>query len=230
MRELDNYSIETDHTVLLAFKDGRTIRVPIGQLAHHLTPADLKRIQAAMKLRRDFVRQHMPKVALALAAGGFLALFMAGGRTVAHLLQPPTPVESTPPSTSIVRSLDPPPTPSLSPAPQPTPGGTTVTANPSKAKRLAKRRPATARIAAHTTVLPAPTTLGGLLTGLPANPVALLPAPPIGNSSGPALTPDQPSTTPSPSPEAPAPSPSTPPAGQVLGDSTGPGGTPDPPH
>jgi hypothetical protein len=230
MRELDNYSIETDHTVLLSFKDGRSIRVPIDQLANYLAQSDLRRVQASMKLRQDFVRQHMPKVALALAAGGFLALFMAGGRSVAHLLQSPSPAESTPPSTGIVRSLDPPPTPSLSPVPQPAPGSTGLTANPLKAKRLAKRRPPAVRVAAHITALPTPTTLGGLITELPTNPVSIMPAPAAGNDPGLVVTPDQPSATPSPSPEVPSPSPRVSPAGQVLGDSTGPGDTPDPSH
>jgi hypothetical protein len=133
MSELANYSIETDHTVLLAFKDGRRLRVPFGQLAHHLMPPDLDKVRAAIKLRREFIRRHMPKAALVLMAGGLIALLVAGGQAVANYISPHGPVPPPPDHSSIVRSQVL-PTPAVSPASQPSVEGETTVASAAKPK------------------------------------------------------------------------------------------------
>ena len=51
MSDLANYSIETDHTVLLWFQDGRHLRVPLGQLSHYLKPRDLEKIEDPGKMQ-----------------------------------------------------------------------------------------------------------------------------------------------------------------------------------
>jgi len=125
MSELANYSIETDHIVLLAFHDGRRLRVPVGQLAHHLAPPDLEKVRSALKLRRDFIRRHMPKVVLALAAaGGLVAALTVGGHAVANYWQRTHPVQPAPGNTGLVRSETLP-----HPAPTPSMQTTTVAAN-----------------------------------------------------------------------------------------------------
>ncbi len=110
MGELANYSIETDHTVLLSFKDGKSLRVPFSQLAHYLRPTDLERVRSAIKLRRDFIRRHMPKALIALVAVGLLALFVGGSRVMAALWgqpeQPPdAPTQVNPNSPALLHLL-----------------------------------------------------------------------------------------------------------------------------
>ncbi|MDF2461015.1 MAG: hypothetical protein K0S68_418 [Candidatus Saccharibacteria bacterium] len=103
MSELANYSIETDHTVLLAYADGRRLRVPIGQLPHHLAKPDLERVRASLRLRRDFIRTHMPKAALLLLGIGLVSLLSVGGKAVADMFNVPQP-NPIPPKSEIVRS------------------------------------------------------------------------------------------------------------------------------
>jgi hypothetical protein len=104
MSELSNYSIESDHIVILAFKDGRKLRVPLGQLPQHLGAHDLEKIRSAIKLRRDFIQRHMPKVALVMVAGGLIALLSVGGPAVAQLFSPPQHAPVMPDHTGIVRN------------------------------------------------------------------------------------------------------------------------------
>lgn len=85
MSQLSNFSIETDHTILLQFKNGQERRVPVSQLARHLAGPDLSRVSEALKLRRDFIRMHIPKAGLmlVLAASTIAALLITQGARVA---------------------------------------------------------------------------------------------------------------------------------------------------
>jgi hypothetical protein len=203
MSELANYSIETDRTVLLAFADGRRLRVPIGQLAHYLAPPDLERVRASLRLRRDFIRDHMPKALLALIGAGLIALLTVGGKTVADMFvspRHPQPVQS---QSKIVRNqlL---PNPSASPTPSSASAPAVAVATPAPAPKSGKHATAAA------TIKPAP---------LP-KPTALPTVTPI-------VSP-QPSVSPSPTPSAsptPTPTPTTSPSasdsqGMVAGCST----------
>jgi len=217
MSELANYSIETDHTVLLAFKDGRRMRVPIGQLNHHLAPPDLEKVRAAIKLRRDFIRRHMPKVALLVAATGLVGLLTVGGRVVAEFMnRNPIPA---PDNTGISRNM-----PIDTPAASPNPGGhpevkgesaiaaaspaPTITPSTKLGKRRGRNLPHHNAVADSAPKAPAPAS----------------PAP--SSTPAPTITPE-PSPTPSPSsdPNSALANGNTPANqnGQVLGDSTGPG-------
>jgi hypothetical protein len=217
MSDLLNYSIETDHTVLLSFKDGRRLRVHLDDLPRYLSAADLATITRAVKLRNDFIRRHMPKAALALVAGGLIALAGTTTNQLAawweHRTDPvsaPTETAPAPTSAPIVRNLQSGGT--ASPAPTPdaaikenTAVATAPTANRAKAKTA---HPPQVKKAARGATTPA----GNVATTLP------VPVPPPS---------DGPVTSPSPSPSA-SPTPTATPTpipnqGQVLGDSTGPG-------
>jgi len=116
MSELANYSIETDKIVLLSFKDGRSLRVPFRHLSNYLKGADLEKVKKTINLRRHFLRIHMPRFFIILAAiGGAVALLTVGGKTVASLLGH-QPAQQQPAShTGIARSQLV-PSPQLSPA------------------------------------------------------------------------------------------------------------------
>lgn len=224
MSELANYSIETDHTVLLLFKDGRKLRVPMAQLPRHLTPRDLAKIRSAIKLRQDFIRQHMPKASVILiVAAGLLAIMLAGSRAVATLLHRPSSLPPSGPSdnTGIVRSVEA-PSPSASPSVQPAPANVA----PSRPATTATRHRIARRVTHPTAKKPltglsdAATVTGGVL-GMPQ------PAP----SPDPSVTPiASPTPTPTPTDAPIAGQTGTPGAsnqqGQVLGDSTGPDQSP----
>jgi hypothetical protein len=207
MSELANYSIETDYTVLLSFKDGRKVRVPVGQLAAHLNPLDLEKIKSAIRLRRDFIHQHTPKIiVVGLATGLLLALLAAGDRAVASLWHHNEPMPRSQPShTGIVRSVDL-PTPTVKPTPPGSVKGEAVAAAPP----------------IHRTVIRSvkhhPSLLSTKPIAAPTNPVAIIE--PLA-SLAPAPSPE-PTITPVPTDTLPSPTPTTPPQGQVLGDSTGP--------
>ena len=204
MSELANYSIETDHLVWLSFKDGRSFRVPVGQLPRYLTPRDLIKVRRAMNLRHDFFRQHMPRTLVAFATVGVLAIVAGSGQVLAGLWHQPKPVApDNPRQTEIVRNLS---QPSSRPSAVPSPASGSVVAAP-KPHAAARVRPVASIKPVAPAILSSPSAL--------VTPIA---TPPI---SSPA-----PSPTPDPSP-SPVPSP-TPPAGQVLGDSTEPGVEPAP--
>jgi hypothetical protein len=93
MSHLENFSIETDNVVLLQFKDGQTKRVAVWQLSRHLLARDLQRVRAAMKLRQDFLRDHMPKSGLIITlAAGLVAVAWGGGAFTSELLRSPAPI------------------------------------------------------------------------------------------------------------------------------------------
>src|SRR6266705_3268680 len=102
MGDLENYSIETDQTVLLSFRGGRKLRVRSDRLARYLRPRDLIVVRRALRLRRDFLSLHMPKTAALLLAAGLVAALMIGTRAVARLFLHQDPAG--PSHTSIVRS------------------------------------------------------------------------------------------------------------------------------
>lgn len=85
MGDLVNYSVETDEVVLLIFRDGTRMRVPTNRLEQYLRPRDAARVGSAVKLRHAFLRHHMPKVAVALAAGGMVAMFTFATKPLATL-------------------------------------------------------------------------------------------------------------------------------------------------
>lgn len=202
MSELANYSIETDHLVWLAFKDGNSLRVPVGQLPEYLTPRDLQRVRRAMKLRRDFFRHNMPPALLVLLVIGVIGLMAVGGQVALALLNREKEIPATVPPTEIVRNTAPPL--SEQPLPVPSPAVDTV-ATVNKPSRASRTRPASS---VRSVVVPA------------ATPQALLEDAPLIVPALPQPSPEPilPSPQPSPLPE-PTPLP-TPPPGDVLGDST----------
>ncbi len=218
MGDLANYSIETDRLVWLAFKDGRNFRVPVNHLAKYLSPRDLQRVRRAIKMRHDFLRHHMPGTLLVLLGLGLavLALAAGGGQVVAHIFHQPTPAAPPPPRTEIVRNVNPENT-KASPLPSPLvspPAERAVAASVRPAPGRSK--PAASRIA-HPQVIPAVAVKADLgPVSVAVTPIA---TPPGNQTADPVPSP---SPVPTPVPEP------TPPAGQVLGDSTGPGGSTDP--
>jgi hypothetical protein len=203
MSELANYSIETDHTVLLAFKDGRHLRVPISQLAHYLMPPDLAKVRAAIKLRKEFIRRHMPKVALVFVAGGLIALMITGGQVVANLISPPGPVPPPPDHSTIVRNQIV-PTPATTTTPQPAvEGDATVAAATAKPKHKFTIRQLFTQGAAHSQAAP------------PIPTPQVVPSPAV--TPNPVADNNEPQNSP-----APEPTPQIPDQGQVLGSCTSP--------
>jgi hypothetical protein len=201
MGELANYSIETDQLVWLAFKDGHSLRVPFGLLPRYLTPRDLQKVRRAMKLRRDFFRHNMPTALLAFLAVGLVMLVAAGGQLLA-LLGRRTTLGSPAPHTEIVRNVN---SPASSPSPAPLPAtGPVVTVVRHRTAARSKPMPTLPPVSLSAVV----GTEAVLVTPIPTVPV---PSP-------------EPSPSPSPAPSpSPTPDATEPPAGQVLGDSTGPG-------
>ncbi|HEY2004028.1 MAG TPA: hypothetical protein VGH44_02840 [Candidatus Saccharimonadia bacterium] len=202
MSELVNYSIETDKIVLLSFKDGRSLRVPFNHLSNYLRGTDLEKVKKTINLRRHFLRIHMPRFFIILAAiGGAVALLSVGSKTVASLLGHQPAPQHTVNHTGIARSQLV-PSPGLSPAAaQPAQRDMRLTA----IKRVAQ--PKASSVQTTTTPVPAPPAS----TPMPLASPMPMPMP----TPSPAVTP---SPTPSPSPTPtiqPAPAKS-----QVLGDST----------
>ena len=105
MSELANYSIETDQSVWLSFKDGRSLRVGFVQLPKYLAPRDLVRVRRAMKLRRDFLRHNMPRTLAGVLAIGIAALVATGGHAVALMMQSHHMSGPEPNRTEIVRHI-----------------------------------------------------------------------------------------------------------------------------
>jgi hypothetical protein len=195
MSELANYSIETDRTVLLSFADGRRLRIPIGQLPHYLAPPDLERVRASLRLRRDFIRDHMPKALLALMGVGLIALLTVGGKAVADMFTSPRRPQPVPSRSEIVRSQVM-PKPSTSPTPTSASAPAVAVSAPSS---TAKRVPA--KHTASTTIKPVPLPKP---TSLPTVTPIVSPTPSVSPTPTPSASP-----TPSPSPD--------PAAGEVAG-------------
>lgn len=212
MRELETYSIETDQVVLLVFTDGRRQRVRVSQLMYHLSPSDLKQVEAGLKLRRHFLRSHMPKAALALAAGGALSWFVISGRPLAGLTpQEALPVEARPDATKVTRLIQqqpvsPAPVPSSSPPLAPTPAIAVKPSARQVAARKAKPTPKPAPKSVERLVLPTPTIKLPEVAIAPTPLPTALPGPGdvLGESTGPAPTP---TPAPTPIPEANQPGP-----------------------
>ena len=205
MSELANYSIETDQVVLLSFKDGRSLRVPFKHLAHYLRGGDLDKVKKSINLRRSFLRIHMPRLFVVLAAvGGLVALLSLGGKTIAGLFERHPAPQPAPTRTHIARSQMG-PTPELSNKPVP------------PAQREARLATTKHKVTRTNVASLQPAT-----TPAPA-PVVSTPLPPVSQTATPVPV-ASPSPTPSASPQptaSPAPT-SQPPKPQVLGDSTGP--------
>jgi hypothetical protein len=218
MGELANYSIETDHLIWLSFKDGHSVRVPVGLLPNYLSPRDLQKVRRAIKLRRDFFRHNMPPTLLILFAVGLLTVVAAGTQTVALLMRRSAPYMPVIPHTEIVRNTGIPthatlPDPSPPASPAATPAATPVATAPKPPATTSRAKPS-----AESTK--------------PAVAARLSTPKPVANTSN-VLTPEpvvSPEPTPTPSPQpSPTPTPPAPQAGpgQVLGDSTGPETAPE---
>jgi hypothetical protein len=210
MSELANYSIETDQSVWLSFKDGHNLRVSVNQLPRYLSPHDLQKVRRAMKLRRDFIRHHMPKTLAIAAVLGLTALAVSSGQMLAAFWQEHEQLEPTPQQREIVRNLlpaGPDPLPAPSPAAAPmgrVAGFNTARHEASSIKPVPTLTPVSKRVV-KTAVSVTPISRPGIDAGMAA------PSPtPI-----PAATPV---ATPAPTPQP----------GAVLGQATGPESTPEP--
>jgi hypothetical protein len=103
MQELDDFSIETDNIILLQYKDGARQRVQVKELSQHLSKRDLQKVNAALKLRRSFIKTHMPRMGALLVMTGLLAAVMiTGGPVVSHwLVRPGAPQSVTAPGDTV---------------------------------------------------------------------------------------------------------------------------------
>ncbi len=92
----------------------------MSQLPKHLFEPDLKRVHAAMRLRHDFIKTHLPKMGLILLAVlGTAAVIVGGQKAVAHFLNGPDAPSSTPPRDAITHMAAP-STPAISSPPSTT--------------------------------------------------------------------------------------------------------------
>ncbi|MBW4062028.1 hypothetical protein HJC99_05650 [Candidatus Saccharibacteria bacterium] len=106
MSELADFSIETETTVLLVYNDGTRLRVPTRRLSKYLDGVELTRVRHALKLRREFWRQHLPKGSLAVGlAAALLAIGMAGTTKLAHQNAKPTSPAPAPTSLAAAKLL-----------------------------------------------------------------------------------------------------------------------------
>lgn len=203
MSELSTYSIETDQLVFLAFKDGHSLRVSVAQLPRHLSPHDLAKVRRAIRLRRDFFRQNMPRVlVIGLAVLLAAAVMTTTAPALAHWWHPRTMPQSGPRTeTKFVRSALP---QSDLPSAVPTSPGRPVAratdhdADDGQVPALPPRRlPVPARVAGQPSPVVTPTIVAQ--ADVPALPVNSLPAPvpqapsPAGPSPAPVPTPGVPS-------------------------------------
>lgn len=95
MPKLRSYSIETDNTVLLQFDEGGEQRVPVGQLRNFVRGEDLRTIQGALRIRRTFLQRHLPKFAIAIAAGGLISVTAMTHQNVINRLMQHSPQPNT---------------------------------------------------------------------------------------------------------------------------------------
>jgi hypothetical protein len=93
MQKMSDFSIETDDTVLVSFQDGSQQRLAVKQLARLLRPMDASRIRRALKLRRNFLRQHMPRMIVGGVVAGalLLGLSLPDNAPMSQLVHPDTP-------------------------------------------------------------------------------------------------------------------------------------------
>lgn len=92
-----NYSIETDHLILLHFSDGQSHRVSFDQISDHLVGPDLVKVKRAMKLRRDFFRHNnLPGALATLLAIGLAVVVAVDYRDVAAIWSHARPLSSPP--------------------------------------------------------------------------------------------------------------------------------------
>lgn len=138
-RKLLNYSIETDHLVLLHFSDGESQRVAFDQIADHLTGADLVKVNRAIKLRKDFFRHNNLPGSLAVAvAVGLAVVLVADYHGVAGLWKRSQPVDSAPAAASHAQAIS---TPEITVTPPPTPTPSLTPSSPAAAQAPAGDRP-----------------------------------------------------------------------------------------
>lgn len=97
MQELATFSIETDSTILLQYKNGRKKRVRFAELAKHALSVDIEKIRAAYRLRTSFISTHMPKarmILMVLLGAGVLGLTaVAGQQALAQLSGKPVQIQ-----------------------------------------------------------------------------------------------------------------------------------------
>jgi len=231
MGELVNYSIETDQTVLLEFASGHQTRVPIQLLAQYLRPADLARVKQALRLRRRFLQDHMPRAAAAIIITGLATMLMLAGRVVAVLW--PSALPAAPDTTLIGGDLG---------SPGPVAAVHTIQPGVPRSRDdrgridssvnavLANTRAIIAQFeqVVPSTALAADAGKAAVAAGAASTGTTTADRPAV--TATPLPAPDPASTvTPAPTPEAsPTPSPTPSSLGQVLGDSTGPSDPPSP--
>ena len=210
--ELANYSIETDQTVLLTFKDGRTIRVGSDRLSDYLAGPDLITVQRAKRLREDFIHRHMPKAVFTLVASGALSLFVIGAQPLAQLVpRTNAPIEPAPLRSTVAESLEDNRNGSAAATATPSSSAPNPTPTPAAGSQPADTRPGNAKAKSKVAANKAP-------VATVASQTAQVPVLPIPNIL-PGLASPAPEPTPSPASPEPTPSPSPAPQGDVLGES-----------
>jgi len=110
MQELATFSLETDSTVLLQYKNGRKQRVHMTELAKYALSADIEKIKTAYRLRTSFIDTHMPKarmILLVLIGAGVLGITaVAGQKALAEFTNKPVNIQSQPAGhAEVARSL-----------------------------------------------------------------------------------------------------------------------------
>lgn len=82
---LHDFRIENDSVVLLSFADGTRQRVAPKDLDCYLTADEVNKVQAAMRLRKQFMRRVLPPTAMIILLGSIAGL---GVYDVTRLAQP----------------------------------------------------------------------------------------------------------------------------------------------
>lgn len=97
MQELATFSLETDSTVLLQYKNGQKQRVRLAELAKYALSVDIEKIRAAYRLRTSFIDTHMPKarmILMVLLGAGVLGITaVAGNQALAELTGKPVQIQ-----------------------------------------------------------------------------------------------------------------------------------------
>lgn len=111
-RALNTFSIETDTVIKLSFGDGTVQRAHPDDLANLLQAEDLKKVQKALQLRKNYIKHVLPPwlmLGMLLALGGVGTFQQVKSAIVEQKTSPaatvPTPVADEPARDSIRRVL-----------------------------------------------------------------------------------------------------------------------------
>jgi hypothetical protein len=83
---LSDFTIETDNSILLLFKNGDSKRVSRNDLAQYLASDDLSRIEHAFSLRHQFIKRVLPPTLMVALTAGIIGMSGYEGKNMSNLM------------------------------------------------------------------------------------------------------------------------------------------------